>query len=218
MSDKYTYSNRYHTPLFRCAFFRAIEPELIVNADGPQSKNWSLTAILPAGTDISNIYAAIADAATKCWGDKANAVMASPKFRSALKDGGTQVSRDGELYDGFEKGQITFKLSTKQRAPGIVDRLARPILDASGTTLTDKANSVYEIIPENVAYSGCWFYATFCAQAYDRADGRGVSLKLENLQLVRQDQRFGAGGSCSAEDDFSPLTVAETEELAALLA
>lgn len=218
MSDKYSYSAKYRTPLFRAAFFRAIDPEVIANADGTNTKVWGLTAIIPAGTDISPITAAIDEAAKKCWGDKAKTITASTKFRSPLKAGGDQVDREGQLYAGFEHGQTTVKLSTKQRKPGLVDRQARPIFDTNGTTLMDKAEEVYEIIPENRAFSGCWLYATFCAQAYDRADGRGVSLKLENLQLVRQDERLGGGRATSAEDDFLPLSPAEETELALLLA
>lgn len=167
------------------------------------------------------IEIAIQEAAIKCWGNKWTTVMAGPKFRSPIKDGATQVSRDGEPYDGFKAGQTTFKLGTKQRKPGLVDRQARPIIDALGTTLTDKAKGVHEMIPENATYSGCWFYATFFALAYDRGDGRGVSLKLENLQLVRQDERLGATALTSAEDDFAPLTAgyaSEADEIAALLA
>jgi len=220
MTVNKAYSGKARTPLFRGAFVRIIDPEVNLDKDGTTSKAWSITAILPAGTDITQVNAAIDEAATKCWGSKAGAIMASRNFRKPIKDGETQCNRDGLLYDGFAAGQITFKLTTRQQAPGIVDRFARPIKDAIGTTLVDKKSDTHEVIPENVIFSGCWFNATFCAHAYDRADGRGVSLKLENLQLVRQDQRLGAVGLTKAEDDFAPLTAgyaSEADEIAALL-
>lgn len=55
MSGNHKYSNKYRTPLFRAAFFRAIEPEVNANPDGTSTTNWCLTAIMPEGSDISPI-------------------------------------------------------------------------------------------------------------------------------------------------------------------
>jgi hypothetical protein len=88
-----------------------------------------------------------------------------------------------------------------------VDRQVRRIADADGKTLVDRANGLYEVLEENASFSGCYFKATFTAMAYDRPDGFGVSFKLENLQLVKQGERLGGGGSAKAEDDFAGDTV-----------
>lgn len=199
MADKYTYSEAANTPIIRAAFLRAFDPEERTNpTTGKPEKTWGLTAIAPKGTDITVIKKAIVEAATKMWGDKAAEKMKHPKFKDCLKDGGTQVDKEGKLYAGFEAGQITFKLATKAKQPAMVDRLCRDIIDAEGTTLVDKENGLHEQIEKNKAFSGCWFIARFSAMAYDREDGFGVSLKLEFLQLAKQDERLGGGGSSVA--------------------
>ncbi|WP_207479518.1 ssDNA-binding protein [Arenibaculum pallidiluteum] len=217
MADRYEYSAKVRTPLFRGAFVRVFEPEDVKNDDGTVSKVWSVTTILEKGADISAIKGAIAEAAKKLWGDKAAAMVGHAKFKNPIKDGREMANREGELYAGFEPGQITFKLSTKQRRPGLVDKLVRPIVDADGKTLVDEKNEVYEVIPSNAVHSGCYFYATLCAQAFDRSDGFGVSLKLENLQLVKPGERLGGGGAASAKDDFAPVEGTAGGDLADLL-
>lgn len=204
MADKYEYSEKHKTPIFRGAFVRIFDGEELKNNDGSTTTQWGLTAIFPDGTDITPLKKAMAEAAKKAWGDQAAAKLKHPKFRNPLKDGSENVNKDGELYAGFEPGQTTCKIATKQRAPGIVDRQVRKIKAEDGTTVTDKANDLCDVIEDNAVYSGCWFRATFSAMAYDRSDGFGVSFKLENLQLVKQDERLGGGGGgAKAEDDFA---------------
>jgi hypothetical protein len=203
MSDRYEYSEKYKTPVFRGAFVRVFDGEDIKDQNGQSTgkTQWGLTAIFDQGTDIGALKAAMVEAAKKCWGSKAAEKIKHPKFRNPLKDGGAQVDKDGALYAGFEEGQTVCKLATKQQAPGVVDRQVRRIADADGKTLVDRANGLYEVLEENASFSGCYFKATFTAMAYDRPDGFGVSFKLENLQLVKQGERLGGGGSATVQDD-----------------
>ncbi len=217
MADRYEYSDKARTPLFRGAFVRVIEPEDVKNQDGTTSKVWGLTAIWPKGTDMAPVKNAITQAAKKLWGDKAGTMLQHAKFKNPLKDGAAQVDREGNLYAGFEAGQTTAKLSTKLRRPGLVDRQVRQIADADGKTLVDKDLDLYETVEANAIFSGCWFFATFSAQAYDRSDGFGVSLKLENLQLVKQDERLGGSGASRPEDDFGVIDSGASDDLADLL-
>lgn len=215
MADKYEYSDKYKTPVFRGAFVRVFDGEPITNQDGSPVKNkngqpvvqWGLTAIFPQGTDTKPLKAAMVEAARKAWGDQAATKLKHPKFRHPLRDGADMVNKDGDLYEGFEAGQVVVKIATKNRKPGIVDAgrtgKVRPIVGADGTTLVDKDNDLREVVPDNEVFSGCWFKATVHAMAYDRSDGFGISFKLENLQLVRQDERLGGGGAARAEDDFA---------------
>lgn len=204
-NGKYAYSDRVKTPIFRGAFVRLFTPEEVRNeTTGEASQVWSLMAINASSADISVVKQAVVDAARKLWGDKAPQMVKNPKFKSPLKDGGAMVDRDGNAYTGFTSGQQVFKLSTKRR-PGVVDARVRPILDETGLTVVKKEPQVCEVIATNAVYSGCWFIASFSAQAYDRGDGFGVSLKLENIQLVKQDERLGGGGGASAENEFTTL-------------
>lgn len=214
MADKYEYSDKFKTPVFRGAFVRVFDGEQMKKQDGsPETDRsgnpviqWGLTAIFPAGTDIGPLKSAMVEAAKKAWGDKTAEKLKHPKFRNPLKDGAEQVDKDGKLYAGFEAGQTVAKLATKNRRPGIVDAgrtgKVRAITAEDGTTVVDKEHDLREVVADNAVFSGCWFRATFSAMAYDRTDGFGVSFKLENLQLVKPDERLGGGGASKAEDDF----------------
>jgi hypothetical protein len=180
MADKYEYSEKVTTPVFRGAFVRFFEPE--VNEKG--KKTWGVTAIFPPGTDISALKNAAMEAAKKAWGDKAPQTLKHPKFRSPFKDGGTMVNKAGELYAGFEAGQYVVKFSTSQQAPGFVDAKVQPIIEPGE------------------AYSGAWFKATVNAMAYDRPDGMGISFKLNNVQKLKDDEKLGGGGRADPATEF----------------
>lgn len=60
---------------------------------------------------------------------------------------------------------------------------------------------------ESLVYPGRWARYSVRAYAYDHPQGgKGVSLGLQNVQLLRDDERF-AGGRASADSEFE--TVAE---------
>jgi hypothetical protein len=203
---RYKYSDKVWTPTFRGSFAFIFKARETKNNDGSITKKFAITCAFPKGTDISALKKAAADAARKMWGDKAEAMLKNPKFRSPFRKGEDQVTREGQMYAGFEAGQDVIAMtSTKQ--PGLVDAQARYIMDDEGRTRVSAKGEpeVYEVVATNAAYSGCWFRATCQAQAYDRSDGFGVAFKLENLQLIRQDEKLGGGGRASADADFAPV-------------
>lgn len=187
MADKYEYSEKVTTPVFRGAFVKFFEPE--INEKG--KKTWGVTAIFPVGADISALKNAAMEAAKKCWGEKAPATLKHPKFRSPFKDGASMVNKAGELYAGFEAGQYVVKFSTSQQAPGVVDAKVQPIIEPGE------------------AYSGAWFKATVNAMAYDRPDGMGISFKLNNVQKLRDDEKLGGGGRADPTTEFEAAVSAD---------
>lgn len=193
--ERYEYSEKHKSATFTGTFVRVF--------DADDNGKYGLTAILDK-PDAAVFRKAMKEAADKCWPGKADNQIKHPKFRSPFRDGAEMVNRDGDLYAGFEAGQVVVKLTSKDK-PGLVDRLARPIRDKDGTTLTDKDAGTWEEIEDNKVYSGAGFRATFVAQAYDREDGFGVSFKLENLQKVKDGDRLGGGGRAKAEDEFEPI-------------
>jgi hypothetical protein len=219
---KNTFSAKAKTPLFKGAFVRVFEDTAEIDKKTGK-KSWGLVAILPKGTDISGINATIRDAAEKNWGKKTDLVMKHKNFRNPIKTGDEFRRReDAELYTGFAEDDICFKIGSKSKAPGIVDRLTRKIADENGATLIDKKNDVYDIVEANRVYSGCYFLASFTAMAYDiPEDGAsGVTLLLENLQLVKQGPSLGGGGSGGASDassDFGVVEGADSDDIANLL-
>ncbi|NBN62086.1 ssDNA-binding protein [Pannonibacter tanglangensis] len=210
MADRYEYSDKKMTAPFRAMFVKLFDKPEVDEKTG--RKTWSVTAILESADDAKLYRDLFNAAAKKLWGEKAAAMVKNPKFRSPFKDGGSVVTREGELYAGFEPGQVVVRMNTKQGAPGVVDRMARPVVNFAGQTMTDKANGLYEEIEANAIYSGCFMRATVVAQAYDRSDGFGVSFKLDNLQKVRDGERVGGGGRAKPENDFQPIDAADDFE------
>lgn len=218
---KNTFSAKVKTPLFKGAFVRVFEDTAEIDKKTGK-KSWGVVAILPAGTDISAINAAIRDAAEKQWGKKTEATLKSKNFKHPVKTGDEFRRReDAELYNGFSETDICFKIGSRSKAPGIVDRLARVIRTEDGATLIDKTNGVYDIVESNAVYSGCYFYASMTAMAYEHEDGGfGVSLLLENLQLVKQGESLGGssgGGGRDASSDFGAIEGADSDDINSLL-
>lgn len=219
---KNTFSAKARTPLFKGAFVRVFEDTAEIDKKTGK-KSWGLVAILPKGTDISGINAAVKDAAEKNWGKKTDLTMKHKNFKHPVKTGDEFRRRDdAELYTGFAEDDICFKIGSKSKAPGIVDRLTRKIADENGATLVDKKNDVYDIVESNKVYSGCYFLASFTAMAWEHEDGaNGVSLLLENLQLVKQGPSLGGGGSgggaSDASADFGVVEGADSDDLDNLL-
>jgi hypothetical protein len=221
MAGKNTFSAKIKTPLFKAAFVRVFDHTAEVDKKTGK-KSWGLVAILPKGTNISAIEGAVREAAEKNWGKKIDVIMKHKNFKNPMKTGDEFRSReDGELYNGFAEDDICFKIGSKSKKPGIVDRLARVIIDDEGTTLVDKKNDVYDVVPTNKVYSGCHFFATMTAMAFEHEDGaQGVTFLLENLQLVKQGESLGGGGGGGARDassDFGVVEGADADDLNDLL-
>lgn len=204
MADKakLEFSEKHKSPVFRAAFLRVLDNPDVFDDGG---KAWSVTPILLNKGDDAVFRKAFEEAGKKLWGEKWDGIKKHAKFQSPFKDGGEMISREGEPYAGFEAGQIVVKLSNKEGSPGIVSRLAQPIVEYGGKTLIDKDAGTYEELEENKLYSGCHMKATFTAMAYDHPKNFGVSFKLENLQKVKDGERLGGGGRAKATDDFEPI-------------
>ena len=93
-----------------------------------------------------------------------------------LKDGD---EADDPAYEG-----MYFVHAKSNNKPGVVDKDLDPILD-----------------PEEV-YSGCWGRASISFYPFDNSGNKGVACALNNIQKIKDDERFG-GGRASAEDDFA---------------
>ncbi len=199
MADKYAYSRAVTTPMVTGSFVHLTADDIDDN------DKFSITCVLPEGENYEGLKSAEMEAAEKCWGSKAAQMLKHPKYRSPFRDGGTQVDREGKLRAGFCAGQTTWKMSSKQE-PTLVDRQLRKIVDTKGKTLVDADKGLYQIVPENEVFSGCVFFASGCAQAYDREDGFGVSFKLDNVQLVGPGKRLGGGGRMKPEQAFKPIS------------
>lgn len=215
------FGNKVKTPLFKGLFVRVFEGTAEIDAKTGK-KSWGLMAAIPAGADISNLTKAIEEVCKTAWGDKVGVVMKNKNFKHPVSTGDAQRrADDGEMYDGLAEDDIVLKLRHGSKAPGIVDRLARKIADENGATLVDKKNDVYDIFEANKVYSGCYFYASVVPMAFKHDDGGvGVSLRLENLQLVKQGESLGGssgGGGRDASSDFGAIEGADSDDINSLL-
>jgi hypothetical protein len=70
--------------------------------------------------------------------------------------------------------------------------------DANRNLLNGKDNSLGTLSPKT-CFSGCYFEAQVNVFLWERTDGRGVSVGLENLKFTREGESFGGGGMSADE-------------------
>lgn len=186
MSDKATV-RKVVTPEFRVSFPSVFEPRKKRYEDsGKEVENYELSLLFAKDADLSKLKEAAKLAAQDEWGSNL-----PKKLESPFKDAG-----DYE-YEGYEAGMVLIRTNTKNK-PGVVDQNLQPILDASEF------------------YAGCYARASIVAVAYEHKnkDGavqkRGVKFYLNNVQKLRDGERFG-GGAGKPEDDFGDGTPAPNE-------
>ena len=118
--------------------------------------------------------------ATEKWGEKAASILAKAKY-PIIKDGDAKVDDDGKV-DPTYKGMLVVSLRT-DRKPGVIDAMKQPVF-------TD----------EDV-YSGCLMRVSGGVFAYDFQGNTGVSVGLNNVQVLKKLARID--GRKAAEDEFS---------------
>lgn len=175
------------TPLFRAAFVSLLQPKAVggKNADPNAEKKYGLTMIFPKGTDHKALQAEIMAIAREKWGEKAEGIIKKQEAsdKRIFKDG----SEMAERYAGFEEGVPYLNASNKEK-PGLVGTKGAP--DGTPVAITE----------ENVFYSGCYAIASLKPYCWDNKFGKGVSLSLQNVQMIAEGERLGGGRSKASED------------------
>ena len=154
------------TPEFRAGYvglFKASAPK-----DDPNGKKkYSIRALFPPNTDLSELKGEAQKAATEKWGSAIPKALRSP-FRT-----------NGELETpvaGVPEDWIVMSFTANEdRRPGIVDA------------------NLQDVIDESVVYSGAWYRAEVRAFAYEARGNKGVSFGVQNVQKMRNDEPIGAG-------------------------
>ncbi len=132
------------------------------------------------------VDAAMLAAATARWGvDRRQ----WPRLRGIAKDPVIKLCREFPkmLTDG--PPDAVFVRANSTDAPGFVDAQGHPL------TLPEVAGMVF---------SGWFVNVTMRAFAYQHISGDGVSLGLQNVQLVRPGKRLG--GRANATSEFGPVS------------
>lgn len=186
-----------HTPEFRVSYSSVFKPAEL-------SKKYELAAIFQveetekskaAGTkvvSIEKLKELVRNVAIEKYGaDRAKwpkigdgPGMLKMPFRDGMEPGKKDV-------DGYGKGTIFVTLSSKTQKPGIVESFAGP--DGKPAPLA----------AESDFYDGCYARAEVNAYWWEFAGKFGISLGLQNLQKLRDGERFGGRGN--AADAFAPI-------------
>lgn len=104
-------------------------------------------------------------------------------FRSPFNDGD---SKELESHKGH------FYVNCKSKfQPGLVDQKRQDIID------------------ENDFYAGCFARASISAYAYDKNGNRGVAFSLQNIQKVKDGEKFAS--RVAAQDEFEVIEGFESD-------
>lgn len=184
------------TPVFRGAYAALFEPRGI-KGDANSKKKYSIAMLFPKGTNFDLLKAEVKAVAAEKWGVKGEEVYKKQQNsnRAIFKDQGESDAA------GFEDGCI-FLQASNEKKPGLVGRKAGP----DGKTLV-------EITDPEAVWSGDYFIATIRVFAWEHpVGGKGLSLSLQNLQLIKKGDRLG-GGRASPSDEFEAMEGDDMEAL-----
>lgn len=172
------------THAFRVSFPAIFTPKAFQD----QAEKYSCVMLFDKNTDLSkaptdkagkpigiSIKQAAFNAATEKWGDKTK----WPKnLRLPFRDGDEREDTPGY------KNTI-FVTATSKTQPGLVNQRREAILS------------------EQEFYAGCYARAELIAFAYDKSGNKGVSFSLQNVQKLRDGDKFS--GRKNAEDVFEAI-------------
>lgn len=169
----------------RLSFTYLAEPR---EPENPKAKpKYSALLLFPKGADISVLVEDCKAAAVEAHGAEALKLVQAGKIKWPIKDQGKMTREDGELWDGCEDGAKAVEAKTERR-PGTVDAQAQACDPAK-------------------LYSGCWALVTIhtFAGSHEKG-GKYVSIGLNNLQFLADDERFGGGAQVTdPSEEFAPI-------------
>lgn len=151
-----------------------VEPR--ANQRGQMQYSLSLVYSKTRAGELEPLRRAVAEVATARFGPRAAEEMRQNRLRSPIRDGDTDRP-DDRTYRG-----CLFVTARTNRKPMVIDA---------------KKNEVFS---EDDVYSGCLLRATVSVFAYDQQGNRGVSLGLNNVQVLKKLERID--GRKSAQEEF----------------
>lgn len=144
------------TPPFRISFPALSKPKAFKD----QEAKYSVVALIPDQTDITELKKCARNAIIEKWGE--DKTQWPKRLKTPFHDGNEKPDIVG--YDNT----VFFTASAKkENQPGMVDQRLQAVLDVDKTF-----------------YAGAWARAEVIAYAYDAAGNRGVGFSLQNLQRL----------------------------------
>lgn len=172
------------TPVFRCSYMNVFEPG---KPNDKGKRKYEVTMLFPKGTDLSVLKKAVIEVMTEKFG--ADQAKWPKNIHNPFRDQGEKAAADGEPSNGYEKGAV-FTAARSDRKPGIVGPNRQPIIDPSEF------------------FSGCYAKAQIHAYWFDAEKKKGVTFGLDNIQMVKTGEPFGAN-RMAAEDAFEAVEGAD---------
>jgi hypothetical protein len=184
----------------RLSYPTVFEPKAMENDEAGKPKlRYSTTLLFPANVDLTALKDACYAVAAKKWGDKWREKF--PKLPMPWHDS-TSENQDGVPH--CQKIGIDPKAFPVFIRTGSNAEFGRP------NVITAKAQHVGSDQAEQV-YAGRWARLTVQPYAYERASKKGVSLGLQNVQLLEDDEPL-ASMRRAATAEFEPVEIAESAD------
>lgn len=190
----------------RGSFLKVFVPESIGGGGPMYSGAFPIT---PNSENHKLLSAAMEAEAKAKWKDKAPAVLAELKAKGRVGFKESALSKDGEVYDGFE-GMFSLNASNKAQPLIVGQEVVFKQSDKKpGRQYTDpnKTGAMFLILEQKDGkpYNGCNVNVSVEVWAQDNEFGKRVNCQLKGVQFVSDNDAFGGGAPASA-DDFSAIT------------
>lgn len=187
-SCKLLSSGNIRLPRARLYYPHFFKPQLRKGETDMSKAKYQVSVLLPKGVEMAIVLKAVEDVAIDKWG-------ADYAKKMKLRKPFLKTDEQPKMADLVDDYPVFLRLNSKDK-PGVVF--------ANGSTC-DESKS-HEV------YGGRWAFVSVRAFAYDVDGSKGVSLGLQNVQLLEDDERLG-GGRVSAESEFESAEVGSTEEM-----
>lgn len=165
--------------------FRASYPNLVKGKENKQGNTvYSIVALFRKGENLKELEDAIQAEAKAEWGDKVPREI----IKKALAKQSGYPFRDQEEKDdlkGYEAGALWVNMTSNKR-PGVVERVKG-----------SKPLPIDDV--ESELYAGCWCKATVTVKAYEVDGNKGVSIYVNNIMKLKDDERLDS--QVDAEDE-----------------
>jgi len=175
------------TPIFRAGFISVFKPSKPNGSN--QDPKYSIRAMFPPTTNLSDLKKAAEQAAKDKWGASVPKVLRSPFRKNEDLENPVPGIGDDWIV-------MTFSAPADKR-PGLVDAKLQDIID------------------EVEVYSGAWYRAQVRPFAYEQQGNKGVSFGLQNVQKIKDDDPLGAGRT-PANKAFDAVETAGTGDAGSL--
>lgn len=188
MTDKKENKRRIKTPPFRLSFPVLLEPKAGNMGGAPK---YSMTMLFPPGFDRRPFDAAFKEAMIEKYGaDTGKWPRLKRKPNDVLRSFEEYNAEANKPLEGDWKGWTMARANASEKyPPGVVGP-------------TKGSNGKFPVVTDGrEIYGGRWAKAVLEAYVYDRQDGKGVTLGISNVQLLKHDGKFG-GAVTAPEDDF----------------